>query len=125
MSSSDPYEESQQSDAPKPTSVALSPAASHSMMINYAVVHEAQARDAMGRVEKIWPGQFNFYLFAEEELDSDRLDVTVFAGQTELTGAMMGTLVHSRDQSGTFVEEEPVSFLTYIERALENSARQA
>ena len=121
MSSSEQFEESQQSDAPKPSSVALSPAASHSMMINYAVAHEAQARDAMGRVEKIWPGQFNFYLFAEGELESDRLDVTVFAGQTELTGAMMGTLVHSRDQSGTFVEEEPVSFLTYIERALENS----
>ena len=99
--------------------MSLSPEAVHSVMINYAVVHESHARDAITRVNNIWPGLFNFYLFAEEDLDSDKLDVTVFTHKTELTGQLMGTLVHSRDQSGTFVEEEPVSFITYIERAMD------
>lgn len=70
-------------------------------------------------MEKFFPGLFNFQFLADSNLQSDKLDVTVFPNLTELLGDMTGTLVHSREQSGTFIEEEPMSFLTYIERAID------
>ena len=70
-------------------------------------------------MEKIFPGLFNFHFKVDEGVSSDKLDVTVFKGSPDLTGKLSGMLVHSREQSGTFVEEEPVSFLTYIERAID------
>ena len=87
------------------------------MLINYAVAHEKHARETMALAEKIWPGDFNFHFVADIR-ESDKLDVSIFPRLTELTGTMSGILVHSREQSFTFVEEEPMSFLTYIERAL-------
>ena len=91
--------------------------AAHAMLISYAKANELHAHEAITQVEKIFPDQFNFFLFAAKE--SDALEVTVFANQVELTGKMSGTLVHSRLQTGTYIEEQPVSFLTYIERAIE------
>ena len=72
----------------------------------------------MNEVERIFPGEFNFHFVADIR-DIEKLDVTVFARQIELSGSVSGTLVHSREQSGTFTAEEPVSFLTYIERAID------
>ena len=88
-------------------------------MIKYSVTHEKHAREAIKSVSKIWAGDFNYFLFADEDVDSDKLDAMCFANSTELEGQLEGVLVHSRQQSETFIEEELVSFLTYIERAIE------
>lgn len=93
--------------------------AKHALVIKYSVTHEKHAREAIDKVSKIWPGDFNYFLFADADVDSDKLDAICFADSTELTGQLEGVLVHSRQQSGTFIEEEPVSFLTYIERAIQ------
>ena len=47
------------------------------MMFSYDVDHESHTRNAITSVEKIWPGEFNFFLF-EAEKGSDKLEVTVF-----------------------------------------------
>jgi hypothetical protein len=54
------------------------------------------ARKAVESVGKIWPGEFNFFLFADEDVDSDKLDAICFANATELEGELQGVLVHSR-----------------------------
>ena len=77
----------------------------------------------MDSVEKIWPNEFN-YFFIQSEDENDALDVTLFPNTTDLESGMSGTLVHSRLQSGNFTEDQPVSYLTYIERALENSIQK-
>ena len=78
----------------------------------------------MRSVENLWPKEFNYFLLAYSEGEAgneDGLEVTVFPNQVELEVAMSGTLVHSRMQTGTFIEDQPVSFLTYIERTLEKA----
>ena len=100
-----------------------SEAAEHCMLIEYSLGNRAQVDDAVDRVNKFWPGLFNFLLVTcpERGVNSvETLEVTVFAGSTDLAGEMTGTLVHSKRATGTYVEQEPVSFITYIERALEN-----
>ena len=103
-----------------PTEVQKSDGATHSMMIEYATEHVAHARKAIAYVETNWPSQFNYFLFEDASASDEKFEVTVFPSTTDLDGDLTGTLVHSRLKSETFVEEEPVSFLTYIERALAN-----
>ena len=68
--------------------------------------------------------------FAEVEVDTETGEVRVIkmvassdVGRAihpkSVEGQLEGVLVHSRQQSETFIEEELVSFLTYIERAIE------
>ena len=81
-------EADQASEVVEPTKTILAENPCHCLTVQYSKRHEAQALDAVDRVQKIWPGDFNFYLFAED-LDGssgDKLDATIFAGKTQLEG---------------------------------------
>ena len=66
------------------------------MLIQYDSIHKKDVDDAIAMVELQMPDQFNYFFFADETTGSDRLEITVFAGQSELEGTMAGTLVHSK-----------------------------
>ena len=81
------------------TSELRSDQATHTLLIQYAKVHESHAKSAQESVERLWPTQFNYFFIAYDEVDianEDGLEVTVFPNQTELESSMSGTLVHSR-----------------------------
>jgi hypothetical protein len=52
---------------------------------------------AIEKIEQIWPKVFNYYIFEDPSDVKGRLEVTLFKGETELSGEMAGTLVHSKE----------------------------